>query len=157
MFFENSQRLDCYAQDKTTNMSYLYALLDLFYISTKKKQILNITILQKRRHYWNVGKRLKKENVIKKIHVFNTKLLYFKGLQCSRCPSFNQCHGCIVQRMGRITLQPGDHLTVMLNNISTKQLDELMQQYVIDHDSMENLRPDTPMSIYDCFRAFMQR
>ncbi|CAE1268979.1 unnamed protein product [Acanthosepion pharaonis] len=79
-----------------------------------------------------------------------------EGLQCSRCPSFNQCHGCIVQRMGRITLQPGDHLTVMLNNISTKQLDELMQQYVIDHDSMENLRPDTPMSIYDCFRAFMQ-
>lgn len=79
-----------------------------------------------------------------------------EGLQCSRCPSFNQCHGCIVQRMGRITLQPGDHLTVMLNNISTKQLDELMQKYVINHDSMENLRPDTPMSIYDCFRAFMQ-
>lgn len=98
-----------------------------------------------------------KENVIKKINFFNVVLLYFKGLQCSRCPSFNQCHGCIVQRMGRITLQPGDHLTVMLNNISTKQLDELMQKYVINHDSMENLRPDTPMSIYDCFRAFMQR
>ncbi|XP_014781994.1 uncharacterized protein LOC106877571 [Octopus bimaculoides] len=78
-----------------------------------------------------------------------------EGLQCSRCPSVNQCVGCVVQRTGQVTLQPGDHLTITFVTVPAEQ-GQLLEQCVIDHESMENLRPNTPMSLHDCFTAFMQ-
>ncbi|GAB1605457.1 uncharacterized protein LOC115230714 [Argonauta hians] len=75
-----------------------------------------------------------------------------EGLQCSRCPSVSQCAGCVVQRSSKVTLQPGDHLSITFG----ADPKEIVEQCVIDHESMEDQRPNTPMSLYDCFTAFMQ-
>lgn len=87
---------------------------------------------------------------------FSLFCFILKGLQCSRCPSVNQCVGCIIQRTGQVTLQPGDHLSITFATVPAEE-GQLLEQCVIDHESMENLRPNTPMSLYDCFTAFMQR
>ena len=41
-----------------------------------------------------------------------------QGLSCSRCDTFADCPGCILEGEERIVFRPGDHLTVQFDDIS---------------------------------------
>ncbi|KAJ8309900.1 hypothetical protein KUTeg_011765, partial [Tegillarca granosa] len=78
-----------------------------------------------------------------------------QGLKCSRCPYTSHCQGCLVPKEGEVTLRPGDHLTVCFHSLPM-DLYQAAAKYDTDR-SMENLRPDKPLSIYDCIKAFTDR
>ena len=61
----------------------------------------------------------------------------------------------MVDRDGEITLQPSDHVTVQVENITEDQVEDA--ERIHEDESMENLRQNEQITIYDCFRAFTQR
>ncbi|XP_064615104.1 uncharacterized protein LOC135479234 [Liolophura sinensis] len=82
---------------------------------------------------------------------FNISLTDGQGLHCSRCGFTAHCTGCLVLRDSEVNLQPGDHLTITVSDLSGVQAPPTQ-----DHKSMEKLRPRDPITIYDCFRAFTE-
>ena len=82
--------------------------------------------------------------------------LLLQGLHCSRCLYTQHCAGCVLPRDGsEVSLQPGDHLAVQFVDLSDSQME--LAPRVVDHRSMELLRPSQPLSLYDCFHAFTER
>jgi len=81
--------------------------------------------------------------------------MFFQGLRCSRCLYTQHCNGCQLSREGMISLQPGDHLAIKFTDLNDEQME--CTQKVVDHESMENLRPNEALSLFECFEAFTQR
>ncbi|XP_071085710.1 uncharacterized protein [Haliotis cracherodii] len=77
-----------------------------------------------------------------------------QGLRCSRCMYTAHCTGCVLCREGEVTLQPGDNLTIHLMDVSHDQ--QLEGAAYHDHISVQDLRPNDPITVYDCFRAFTE-
>ncbi|XP_067669048.1 uncharacterized protein [Haliotis asinina] len=77
-----------------------------------------------------------------------------QGLRCSRCMYTAHCTGCVLCREGEVTLQPGDNLTIHIMDMSHDQQQEAAAYH--DHASMQDLRPNDPITVYDCFRAFTE-
>ncbi|XP_062584733.1 uncharacterized protein LOC134246383 [Saccostrea cucullata] len=75
-----------------------------------------------------------------------------QGLRCSRCQYSDQCQGCPISRDSQIHLRPGDCLSVCLSGLSQTCINDL--EGSVDHQTMENLRPEKSLSIYDCLQAF---
>jgi hypothetical protein len=66
------------------------------------------------------------------------------------------CTGCELHREAtEIVLQPGDHLAVQFGELTREQMETASR--FVDHPSMETLRPNTAMTLYDCFKAFTER
>ena len=78
-----------------------------------------------------------------------------QGYHCSRCMYTAHCSGCEVSRDHEVVLQPGDHLAVRFSDLSEEVM-EGANKYV-DHKSMEDCRQDSPLTLVDCFNAFMDR
>jgi len=79
-----------------------------------------------------------------------------QGLRCSRCLFTQHCPGCVLPRDGsEVSLQPGDHLAVQFVDLSESQMQ--LAPRVVDHNSMDLLRPSQPLTLYDCFHAFTER
>jgi len=79
-----------------------------------------------------------------------------QGLRCSRCLFTQHCPGCVLPRDGsEVSLQPGDHLAVQFVDLSKSQME--LAPRVVDHNSMDLLRPSQPLTLYDCFHAFTER
>jgi hypothetical protein len=84
--------------------------------------------------------------------------LYFvwlQGYRCSRCMYTQHCSGCELSREREINLQPADHLAVKFTDLSVDELG-LASRYT-DHKSMEKLLPTSPLTLFDCFKAFTER
>ncbi|XP_077987451.1 uncharacterized protein LOC144442053 [Glandiceps talaboti] len=77
-----------------------------------------------------------------------------QGYLCSRCMYNIHCTGCELVREVEISLQSGDHLTVIWEDITQLQLEYAEQ--VSDHESMKDLRSQDPLTIQDCFHAFTE-
>ncbi|KAK3094941.1 hypothetical protein FSP39_008127, partial [Pinctada imbricata] len=75
-----------------------------------------------------------------------------QGLHCSRCLYTAQCQGCPIPCSGEVSLRPGDSLTLCLSNLNIEQILSL-NDYIVDQ-SMEALREEKPLTIYDCLGAF---
>ncbi|XP_041350619.1 uncharacterized protein LOC121369633 isoform X2 [Gigantopelta aegis] len=86
--------------------------------------------------------------------VYTIVLTDGQGLHCSRCIYTAHCSGCALDREGEVTLQPSDHLTVQVQNILDDQIEDV--ERIHEDESMENLRQNEQITIYDCFRAFTQ-
>ena len=54
-----------------------------------------------------------------------------------------------------ISLQPGDHLPVRFMGVNQDHL-EAADSYIC-HKSMDEMRPDDPLTLLDCFNAFTDR
>ena len=65
------------------------------------------------------------------------------------------CSGCEISRDSEVTLQPGDHLAVHFGDLTEDQMEGAHKLH--DHISMKEKRPDTPLTLTDCFNAFMDR
>ncbi|XP_050395581.1 ubiquitin carboxyl-terminal hydrolase 32, partial [Patella vulgata] len=86
--------------------------------------------------------------------VYSVVLTDGQGKHCSRCQHMDHCTGCVMSREGEITLQPGDHLAVQVEDVTRGQITQA--ECLVDHVTMNDLRPDEPVTIYDCFTAFTQ-
>ena len=54
-----------------------------------------------------------------------------QGLSCSRCDTFADCPGCILEGEERIVFRPGDHLTVQFDDISQDLVNKVDLYFII--------------------------
>ncbi|KAB7496968.1 Ubiquitin carboxyl-terminal hydrolase 9 [Armadillidium nasatum] len=87
---------------------------------------------------------------------FSLLLVDGRGYNCSRCLFSSHCRGCeaIKNNSQYILLQAGDTLCVRFTSISAQQRQALSE--LQDHSSMNALRPNEPLTLFDCLRAFSQ-
>lgn len=85
------------------------------------------------------------------------KFLLFaeQGLCCSRCQYSDRCQGCPISRESLVHLRPGDCLSVCLSGMSETCIGDM--EGFTDHKTMEQLRPEKSLSVYDCLQAFTDR
>lgn len=77
-----------------------------------------------------------------------------QGLRCSRCQYTEQCQGCPISRDSSVHLRPGDCLSVCLSSLPQAYRADL--EGFVDHETMDNLRPEKTLTIYDCLQAFTE-
>ncbi|XP_013415343.1 uncharacterized protein LOC106177185 [Lingula anatina] len=77
-----------------------------------------------------------------------------QGYRCARCMFTDHCRGCEIPREGEVHFAPSDHLAVRYTEISQDQLDTAL--HCLDHKSMELLRPNRPLTLFECFEAFTE-
>ncbi|KAL5003966.1 hypothetical protein ScPMuIL_017422 [Solemya velum] len=97
------------------------------------------------------------EYVDRKVPFLTTYIIVLtdgQGMRCSRCIYTEHCSGCKISKQEDITLRPGDHLTIVVSDFTKDQIEAA--EKLQDHKSMEKLRPDEPITIYDCFRSFTE-
>ncbi|KAJ8674778.1 hypothetical protein QAD02_010564 [Eretmocerus hayati] len=73
-----------------------------------------------------------------------------QGRHCSRCMYNAHCTGCKIPESGKVSLQTGDTLAARYVDCHPAI------QPPIDHSSVSTLRPQHPLSLYDCLQAFSQ-
>lgn len=78
-----------------------------------------------------------------------------QGYNCSRCLFSSHCRGCEVLGGEEVVLQAGDTLCVRFTALSPEHHQALAS--TIDHPSLNDLRQNVPLTLYDCLRAFTQR
>ncbi|XP_070537956.1 ubiquitin carboxyl-terminal hydrolase 4-like [Ptychodera flava] len=86
--------------------------------------------------------------------VYKIVLTDGQGYHCSRCMYNLHCSGCELVREVDISLQSGDHLTVVYDDVIPHQFE--YSEQMSDHESMNDLRKQTPLTLQDCFRAFTE-
>ena len=65
------------------------------------------------------------------------------------------CSGCELPREGQVSLQPGDHITVTFTGLTEGHLKAAGRH--VQHSSMDQLRANVPLTLFNCFEAFTQR
>ncbi|XP_045121962.1 uncharacterized protein LOC123510698 [Portunus trituberculatus] len=86
----------------------------------------------------------------------NYSLLFVdgRGYNCSRCLFSSHCRGCEVLGGSEVVLQAGDTLCVRFTSLSPEHHQVLAS--TLDHPSLNDLRQNVPLTLYDCLRAFTQ-
>ncbi|PIK57759.1 hypothetical protein BSL78_05367 [Apostichopus japonicus] len=92
------------------------------------------------------------ENIAPVSADFAVALTDSQGRRCSRCPYDLQCTGCHLAREVDITLSPDDHLTVCFYDLTLQAVEEANRS--LDHETMDHLESNDPITLQDCFRAF---
>ncbi|KAK4307464.1 hypothetical protein Pmani_020768 [Petrolisthes manimaculis] len=77
-----------------------------------------------------------------------------RGYNCSRCLFSSHCRGCEVVNGEEVCLQSGDTLCVRFTHLSQTHCQALAA--TADHPSLNDLRQNVPLTVYDCLRAFTQ-
>ncbi|XP_074658140.1 uncharacterized protein LOC141911078 [Tubulanus polymorphus] len=86
---------------------------------------------------------------------FDLLLTDGRGLRCSRCLYTDHCLGCeISPYSAEIIFQPSDNLCVRVTHLTDDQL--MIADGCDEHESMSELRPDTPLTLQDCLSAFTE-
>ena len=87
---------------------------------------------------------------------FTTPCTSLQGYSCSRCLFTQHCKGCDISRnAAEVKLQPGDNLAIQFSHLTQNQMDNASSRH--DHSSMDLLRSDDPLTLFDCFKAFTRR
>nr|CAD7404849.1 unnamed protein product [Timema cristinae] len=73
-----------------------------------------------------------------------------QGYRCSRCMFTKHCRGCQVTSEGEVLLRTQETLAVRFS----EPLDNT--DITFQHSSMKKLRPQEPLSLYDCLHAFSE-
>eukprot|EP00112_Aurelia_sp_Birch-Aquarium-sp1_P010751 Seg2289.2 transcript_id=Seg2289.2/GoldUCD/mRNA.D3Y31 product="Ubiquitin carboxyl-terminal hydrolase 15" protein_id=Seg2289.2/GoldUCD/D3Y31 len=77
-----------------------------------------------------------------------------QGVTCSRCDTFSDCSGCILEGEERIQFRPGDHLTIHFDDISQDLINKF--SYVNNDHSMTMLRSGDTIELKECFQYFSE-
>ncbi|XP_042861119.1 uncharacterized protein LOC122246550 [Penaeus japonicus] len=77
-----------------------------------------------------------------------------RGYNCSRCLFSSHCRGCEVLDGPEVVLQAGDTLCVRFTSLTPEQCHALAA--TTDHPSLNDMRQNDPLTLYDCLRAFTQ-
>lgn len=84
---------------------------------------------------------------------FSLSLVDGQGTMCSRCMWDVHCNGCTVPKNGVVKFRSGDTLAVTFEDY----VDENLLDTTLHPGSIEQMRSNKPLSIYDCINAFCQR
>lgn len=77
-----------------------------------------------------------------------------RGYNCSRCLFSSHCRGCEALSGSEVILQAGDTLCVRFTSLTPDQCHLLAS--TADHPSLNDMRQNVPLTLYDCLRAFTQ-
>ncbi|KAK7074137.1 hypothetical protein SK128_019422 [Halocaridina rubra] len=77
-----------------------------------------------------------------------------RGYNCSRCLFSSHCRGCEAVSGSEVVLQAGDTLCVRFTILSPDHHRQLAA--TVDDRSLNDMRQNDPLTIYDCLRAFTQ-
>ncbi|XP_068239459.1 uncharacterized protein [Palaemon carinicauda] len=77
-----------------------------------------------------------------------------RGYNCSRCLFSSHCRGCEAVTGPEVILQAGDTLCVRFTSLTSEQQYQLAATN--DDPSLNNMRQNDPLTLYDCLRAFTQ-
>jgi len=84
---------------------------------------------------------------------FSLSLVDGQGTMCSRCMWDEHCSGCNLPKSGIIKFRSGDTLAVTFEDY----VDAYLLDTKLHPGSTEQMRPNNPLTIYDCINAFCQR
>ncbi|XP_050435856.1 ubiquitin carboxyl-terminal hydrolase 4-like isoform X2 [Adelges cooleyi] len=83
---------------------------------------------------------------------FSLSLVDGQGTMCSRCMWDTHCSGCPIPKSGSIKFHSGDTLAVVFESL----VDPNLLETEMHSGSIEQMRSNHPLSIYDCINAFSQ-
>lgn len=96
-------------------------------------------------------------NEIAKLHPysqeFSLSLVDGQGTMCSRCMWDEHCDGCEIPNTGMVKFHSGDTLAIIFKD----HIDVKMLETILHPESIEQMRSNKPLTIYDCINAFCQR
>ena len=52
--------------------------------------------------------------------------MLLQGLSCSRCDTFSDCSGCLLEGEEFTAFRPGDHITIQFDEISQELIDKVI-------------------------------
>lgn len=84
---------------------------------------------------------------------FSLSLVDGQGTMCSRCMWDVHCSGCVIPKSGTVKFRSGDTLAIIFEGY----VDENLLETELHPGSTEQMRSNTPLTIYDCINAFSQR
>lgn len=94
---------------------------------------------------------------VAKLHPFSEDFLLSlvdgQGTMCSRCMWDVHCGGCVVPKNGIVKFRSGDTLAVIFEDY----VDANLLETGLDQSSIDQMRTNKPLTIYDCINAFCQR
>jgi len=84
---------------------------------------------------------------------FSLSLVDGQGTMCSRCMWDKHCGGCVIPKTGMAMFHNGDTLAIIFKN----HVDVKLLETILHPESVEQLRSNKPLTLYDCIEAFCQR